>query len=72
MTWVTDVAINRPVGDKREKLLAKRADLVKQVEVLSMQPVGKTAAAARFRLEDLTALAAKIKNIDKNLGRVFA
>ena len=72
MTWVTDVSINRPTGDKRDKMLVKRAELVKQIEILSMQPIGKTQAAAKGRVEDLTALASKIKKIDNSLGRIFA
>ena len=42
------------------------------VEALNAQPAGKSAASARFRQEDLLKLAAKIKNIDKQLGRTFA
>ena len=72
MTWVTDVSINRPTGDKRDKMLIKRADLVRQIETLSMQPIGKTQTAVNGRLEDLTALASKIKKIDTSLGRIFA
>jgi hypothetical protein len=69
MTWLGD-RIDQPKDAKREKLLAKRAKLVKEVEVLSMKPLtSKTATAARFRHEDLTALATKIHNIDKQLGR---
>ena len=72
MTWINDAQKDRPNDAKREKLLAKRADLVKQVEKLSMEPVGKSQAAALGRQEDLLELARKIKNIDKQLGRVFA
>ena len=72
MTWLADATINRPVGDKRDKLLVKRAELVKQIETLSMQPIGKTQTAVNGRQEDLTALASKIKKIDTSLGRIFA
>jgi hypothetical protein len=70
MTWHADQTEGRPVGDAREKLLAQREKLVKEVEVLSMQPLrSKTQSAAIGRQEDLIALAKKIKVIDKKLGR---
>jgi hypothetical protein len=72
MTWFADVTENRPDDAKREKLLAERVSLEAQILTLKKAPLGKTQAAARFRLEDLTALASKIKNIDKRLGRTFA
>jgi hypothetical protein len=69
MTWHTDQTEGRVQGDAREKLLAERAAIVKQIEKLSMQPVGKSQAAALGRQEDLLALAKKVKSIDKKLGR---
>jgi len=71
VTWHTDQTQGRPEGSERDKLLEKRAALVKQVEVLSMQPLtSKTEAAKRHRQEDLLELARKIKVIDKKLGRI--
>jgi hypothetical protein len=70
MTWHTDQTEGRLQGPEREKLLAQREKLVKEVEVLSMQPLrSKTQSAAIGRHEDLLALAKKIKAIDKKLGR---
>ena len=70
MTWHAEQTEGRPAGDAREKLLADRAVIVKQIEVLSMQPLrSKTQAAVLGRQEDLLALAKKIKAIDKKLGR---
>ena len=70
MTWHGDQTEGRPTGKKLEKLHAERADLVLQIQKLSMQPIGKTQAAARGRQEDLIALAHKVKLIDNKLGRV--
>ncbi len=69
MTWLADQQQNRPDDAKREKLIVKRANLEQQILDLKNGPKPKTQAAARFLLEDLTALASKIKNIDKQLGR---
>lgn len=70
MTWHADQTEGRVQGEAREKLLAQRAKLVTEVEVLSMQPLrSKTQAAVLGRQEDLLALAKKIKAIDKKLGR---
>lgn len=70
MTWLADVQKDRPDDAKRAKLLAQRDKLVKEIELLKASPLGgKSAAAARFRVEDLTALAKKVTNIDKTLGR---
>lgn len=69
MTWLQDVQQDRPDDVKRTKLLAEREGLVKQVEALGRTVSFKTEAAKRFHLEDLTALAKKIANIDKKLGR---
>lgn len=69
MTWHADQTEGRISGDARDKLLADREKLVKQIEQLSMQPVGRSQAAALGRQEDLLALAKKVKAIDKKLGR---
>jgi hypothetical protein len=61
--------MNTLTATEREKLLAKRADLEAEVKALAAKPVGPSQAAARFRQEDLVALAKKIKGIDKKLGR---
>lgn len=54
----------------RDKLLEERAKLVAQIEALKANgPSGKSAAAAQFFQEDLTALAKKVVSIDKKLGR---
>ena len=69
MTWLGDEKA-KVSGAERDKLLAERAQLVKQVEVLGIKPLAnKTESAKIGRLEDLTALAKKIKIIDKKLGR---
>lgn len=54
----------------RDKLLAEREKLVKQIEERKARgPDGKSAASLRFFQEDLTALAKKVVAIDKKLGR---
>ncbi len=55
---------------ERAKLLEQREKLEQQIKDLKAQPLGRTMAAARFRQEDLTALAKKMVAIDKKLGRV--
>lgn len=71
MTWHADQTEGRVQGAEKDKLLAQRADLVRQVEVLGTTPLrSKTQSAAIGRQEDLTALAKKIKAIDKKLGRL--
>lgn len=69
MTWHTDQTEGRVKGEVRDKLLADREKLVKEIEQLSMKPVGKSQAAQVGRQEDLLALAKKVKAIDKKLGR---
>lgn len=70
MTWHADQTEGRPAGDAREKLLADRAVIVKQIEVLSIKPLRtKSQAEALGRQEDLLTLAKKVKQIDKKLGR---
>lgn len=70
MTWHADQTEGRPEGEKLKKLLADREKLVIEVETLGRKPPPKTDAGKRFHQEDLIALARKIKNIDKKLGRV--
>jgi hypothetical protein len=70
MTWHADQIEGRPEGDAKAKLLVSRAEIVSQIERLSIQPLrSKTQSAAAGRQEDLFALAKKIKAIDKKLGR---
>lgn len=69
MTWLADIQQTRPSIAKTEKLLAKRVDLVKQVEVLGRVVSFRTESAKRFHMEDLTALAKQIGAIDRQLGR---
>jgi hypothetical protein len=71
MTWHADQTEGRPDGDAKAKLLAERAKLVTQIEVLKATPLrSKTQSAATGRLEDLTALAKKVTAIDRKLGRL--
>jgi hypothetical protein len=67
MTWV--VTDGRLSEEDRAKFLAARAKVEADIRALALKPVGKSAAAVRFRQEDLIALAKKIKGIDKKLGR---
>ena len=69
MTWLADTQQNRPSVDKAEKLKAKRAALVVQVQTLGRTVTFRTDAARRFHNEDLTALAKQIAAIDRQLGR---
>jgi len=61
----------KPEASVREKLLAQRAELVKQVRELQAKPLphGDKEQMQRFRLLDLKELAAKIVKIDNKLGR---
>jgi hypothetical protein len=69
MTWLGDEKA-KVAGAAKDKLLADRAKLVREVEILSMKPLpNKSQAAALGRQEDLIALAKRIKVIDKKLGR---
>ena len=70
MTWVADAQNGRlPAGPERDKLLAKRAKLVKELEDMGLRPVSKTQAGRQFDEQDRLALAKKIVAIDKKLGR---
>ena len=54
----------------RDKLLADREKLIRQIEERKAKgPDGKSAASLKFFQEDLTALAKKVIAIDKKLGR---
>lgn len=71
MTWHAEQTEGRPTGDAREKLLAAREKLVREVEVLSMKPLRTNSNAEKLgRQEDLLEIAKKIKSIDKKLGRI--
>jgi hypothetical protein len=71
MTWHGDQTEGRPEGDAKAKLLAERAKIVTQIEVLKAAPLrSKTQSAATGRIEDLTALAKKVTAIDRKLGRL--
>jgi hypothetical protein len=71
MTWHADQTEGRPEGDAKAKLLAERAKLVTQIEVLKAAPLrSKTMSAMTGRTEDLTALAKKVTAIDRKLGRL--
>jgi hypothetical protein len=70
MTWHAERVEGRPVDGARDKLLAQRKVLEDEAIALNAQPLrSKTQSAAIGRLEDLTAIAKKIKAIDKKLGR---
>lgn len=58
-------------NEKREKLLAKRLKLTAELEHLktSSLPKGDPIVQTRFRQEDMMALATKILQVDKQLGR---
>jgi hypothetical protein len=71
MTWHGDQTEGRPEGDAKAKLLAERAKIVSEIEVLKAAPLrSKTQSAATGRIEDLTALAKKVTAIDRKLGRL--
>jgi len=54
----------------RDKLLADREELVKQIEELKAKPLRtKSVVEANGRQEDLTNLARKVVAIDRKLGR---
>lgn len=55
----------------REKLLTERSTLINNIRSLSAQPLSsKSEATARFRAEDLNALAKRVTAIDRKLGRI--
>lgn len=69
MTWLADVSKDRPTGAALDLLMDRRAHLVREIELLKASPCGKSQAAARGRIEDLTAIAKKITAIDRKIGR---
>lgn len=69
MTWHADQTEGRVKGEARDKLLAEREALIKEIEQLKLKPVGRSQAAQLGRVEDLTALAKKVVALDKKLGR---
>ncbi len=69
MTWLATAQDGRVEGTEREKLLAKRAKLVKELEDMGLRPMGRSAAAQKYDLEDKMKVAKKITAIDKKLGR---
>lgn len=69
MTWLGDEQA-KIKGPALEKLMAERAAIVKEIEVLGRKPLPNSTNSAKIgRQEDLIALAKKIKAIDKKLGR---
>ena len=69
MVWLGDTR-STLLTSEREALLAERATIVSQIEALKKSPKQSNAAwADKFRNEDLGALAKKVVNIDKKLGR---
>jgi len=69
--WQGDF-VQKPEASVREKLLAQRAELVKQVKAVQARKFPKGAdieQLKRFQKKDLLELAAKIVKIDNKLGR---
>jgi hypothetical protein len=70
MTWLVDAQQGRlPEGPERDKLIAKRLRLVRQLEDLGLRPISKTQAGREFDTQERLAIAKKIVAIDKKLGR---
>ena len=69
MTWVATAQDGRVAGTDREKLLAQREKLVKELEDMGLRPIGRSEAARKYDLEDKLKVAKKITAIDKKLGR---
>ncbi len=71
MTWYADERENRPDGNAKDKLLAERATLEKQVKALSITPLrNKTQSCKQERTDQLTAMAKRMIAIDTKLGRI--
>ena len=68
MTWMGDTSKN-PTDEAKAKLLLERAGLVEEIEALKAKPIGRAPSAAKWRQEDLLAIAKKVTAIDKKLGR---
>ena len=70
MTWSSDAAQGRAAGEEREKLLAQREKLIKEIEELKVKPIGsRSQAAINGRKEDLLELARQVLIVDRKLGR---
>ena len=70
MTWLADAQQGRlPEGPERDKLIARRLRLVRQLEDLGLRPISKTQAGREFDAQERLAIAKKIVAIDKKLGR---
>lgn len=70
MTWLNDAQNGRlPEGPERDKLLAKRLKILRELEDMGLRPIAKTQAGRQFDEQDRLALAKKIVAIDKKLGR---
>lgn len=70
MTWHNDQIQGRASGQERDALLAERAALEQQIHQLKSATLSRSQAAAAGRQEDLLALARKMVNIDRRLGRI--
>jgi hypothetical protein len=68
--WQGDFS-KKPDPKVREKLLAQRVELIKQINELKAKPLppGNKEQMQRFRMLDLTELANKVVKIDSKLGR---
>ncbi len=70
MTWYADEQEKRPADAAKEKLLAERAALEKQIVALKATPLrNRTDSAMKERVEQLTALAKRMVAIDTKIGR---
>ena len=70
MTWLGD-RTNRVSNTVRAPLLEERELLIKEIHKLKSQPIKNGALGLKFRQEDLLALAKKVTDIDKKLGRLI-
>jgi hypothetical protein len=70
MTWLGD-RTNRVSDTVRAPLLEERELLIKEIHELKSQPIKNGALGLKFRQEDLLALAKKVTDIDKKLGRLI-
>ncbi len=69
MTWFEERIQSRPASEEKIKLLAERDKLENQLKELNASSLGRSEAALNARKEDLLAIAKKIVQIDKKLGR---
>jgi hypothetical protein len=70
MTWLGDTS-NKIPNEIREKLLEDREKVIKEIQKLKVEPIKNGALGQKFRQEDLLALAKKVTDIDKKLGRLI-